>query len=88
MTALRVSFAFGAVLVAAVSAVSAAETQLATVGSIDVARYAGLWYEIANYPNRFQKVCVRNTTAEYTVTGRRQRAGRQPLYYRRRRVEC
>jgi apolipoprotein D and lipocalin family protein len=45
----------------------ATEPPLATVGSVDVARYAGLWYEIANYPNRFQKVCVSNTTAEYTV---------------------
>jgi len=38
---------------------------LTTVGSVDAARYAGRWYEIANYPNRFQRVCTGNTTAEY-----------------------
>jgi apolipoprotein D and lipocalin family protein len=40
---------------------------LATVGQVDVARYVGLWYEIANYPNRFQRVCTGNTTAEYSL---------------------
>lgn len=59
--------AIAAALVATVAAANPPEPPLATVGSIDVARYAGLWYEIANYPNRFQKVCVRNTTAEYTA---------------------
>jgi apolipoprotein D and lipocalin family protein len=39
---------------------------LQTVGAVDLARYAGRWYEIANYPNVFQRVCVGNTTAEYT----------------------
>jgi len=38
---------------------------LTTVGSVDAARYAGRWYEIANYPNRFQRMCAGNTTAEY-----------------------
>ncbi len=38
---------------------------LTTVGSVDAARYAGRWYEIANYPNRFQRMCTGNTTAEY-----------------------
>jgi apolipoprotein D and lipocalin family protein len=40
---------------------------LTTVGSVDAARYAGRWYEIANYPNRFQRMCAGNTTAEYTL---------------------
>lgn len=38
-----------------------------TVESVDLARYAGLWYEIAKMPNRFQKKCVSNTTAEYKL---------------------
>jgi apolipoprotein D and lipocalin family protein len=38
-----------------------------TVESVDLQRYAGLWYEIARIPNRFQKQCVRGTTAEYLV---------------------
>lgn len=37
-----------------------------TVESVDLARYVGLWYEVARIPNRFQKQCVRSTTAEYT----------------------
>ena len=27
----------------------------------------GRWYEIAKYPNRFQKVCAGGTTATYTI---------------------
>lgn len=37
------------------------------VTSVDLNRYAGLWYEIARVPNRFQEQCVRGTTAEYTL---------------------
>ena len=40
---------------------------LQTVQSLDVPRYMGTWFEIAKYPNRFQKQCVRNTTAEYAL---------------------
>jgi apolipoprotein D and lipocalin family protein len=38
-----------------------------TVNSVDLKKYAGKWYEIAKIPNRFQKGCVRNTTAEYKL---------------------
>jgi apolipoprotein D and lipocalin family protein len=38
-----------------------------TVGAVDLERYIGLWYEVAKIPNRFQKQCVRGTTAEYTL---------------------
>lgn len=37
----------------------------ATVASVDLERYAGLWYEIARYPNSFQQDCEA-VTAEYT----------------------
>jgi len=40
---------------------------LATVASLDVQRYMGTWYEIAKYPNRFQKKCVADTQAEYAL---------------------
>lgn len=40
---------------------------LQSVPSVDLKRYAGKWYEIAKYPNRFQKKCVGNTTANYTL---------------------
>ena len=37
-----------------------------TVESVDLARYAGLWHEIARYPDGFQEGCT-DTTAEYTL---------------------
>ena len=37
-----------------------------TVASVDLKRYSGKWFEIARYPNKFQKNCVGNTTATYT----------------------
>jgi apolipoprotein D and lipocalin family protein len=42
------------------------ESTLKTVSTVDLNRYQGKWYEIAKYPNKFQKQCVGNTTAEYT----------------------
>ena len=38
---------------------------LEAVDSVDIERYAGLWYEIARYPNSFQRNCE-GVTAEYT----------------------
>lgn len=38
-----------------------------SIASVDLARYAGRWYEVAKFPNRFQKACVRGTVAEYTL---------------------
>lgn len=38
-----------------------------TVSSVDLKRYSGKWFEIARYPNKFQKNCVGNTTATYTM---------------------
>lgn len=43
------------------------ERPVTPVGRVDLERYAGLWYEIAKIPNRFQKQCARGTTAEYTL---------------------
>lgn len=40
--------------------------ELATVPSVDLKQYNGKWFEIARYPNKFQKQCVGNTTAAYT----------------------
>jgi apolipoprotein D and lipocalin family protein len=46
----------------------AARTEaLAPVSNVDLVRYVGKWYEIAKYPNRFQKKCVGNTTATYAL---------------------
>jgi apolipoprotein D and lipocalin family protein len=38
-----------------------------TIASLDVPRYLGTWYEIARFPNWFQKKCVSNTKAVYTA---------------------
>lgn len=46
---------------------TAASEPLATVGSVDLPRYAGRWFEIARYPNRFQRQCVADTTATYRL---------------------
>ncbi|MCX6294574.1 MAG: lipocalin family protein [Bacteroidetes bacterium] len=40
---------------------------LQTVQNVDLNKYAGKWFEIASYPQRFQKGC-HCTTAEYTVS--------------------
>ncbi|MBN8706979.1 MAG: lipocalin family protein [Bacteroidetes bacterium] len=40
---------------------------LETVPNVDLKRYAGKWYEIASFPQFFQKGC-HCTTAEYTLT--------------------
>ncbi len=40
---------------------------LETVAEVDIEKYAGTWYEIASFPQRFQKGC-HCTTATYTKT--------------------
>ena len=53
------------------AAVSLAAAQklppLETVPSVDLGRYMGAWYEIASFPQRFQKGC-HCTVAEYAMT--------------------
>ena len=45
-----------------------AEGKPAVVSSVDLPRYMGKWYEIANFPAFFQKDCVANVTADYALT--------------------
>lgn len=40
---------------------------LAALPSVDLAKYAGQWYEIARLPNRFEKKCISSVTATYTL---------------------
>jgi apolipoprotein D and lipocalin family protein len=42
---------------------------LQTVPNVDLKKYSGKWYEIASFPQRFQKGC-HCTTAEYTLTNK------------------
>jgi len=48
---------------AAASAQPAAALQ--SIPGLDAKRYVGLWYEIAKLPNRFQRKCVSDTSADY-----------------------
>ena len=40
---------------------------LSTVGTVDLNRYAGRWYEIARLPNFFEKADMQNITADYNL---------------------
>ena len=42
---------------------------LPTVASVDVQRYLGNWVQQALVPNKFQKMCVSDTTATYARDG-------------------
>jgi apolipoprotein D and lipocalin family protein len=55
-------------IIAAVSMVQGKlPTAVQSAPEIDLKRYAGLWYEVARLPNRFQKSCQRETTAAYEL---------------------
>ena len=49
------------------SGVASKSQTLQTVPFVDLKKYAGKWYEIASFPQWFQKGCT-GTTAEYTIT--------------------
>jgi apolipoprotein D and lipocalin family protein len=42
-------------------------TKPEVVPSIDLTRYQGKWYEIARFPNRFEKSCASDVTATYAL---------------------
>ncbi len=44
-----------------------APAPLVPIASLDVQRYLGRWYEVAKFPNRFQRQCVSDTSALYTL---------------------
>ena len=44
-----------------------AQAELSAIPSLDVPRYMGTWFEVAKYPNRFQKNCASNTSAVYAA---------------------
>lgn len=64
---LTMVLAAGAALLAGCA--SAPTAPLPTVPTVDLARYAGAWYEVASLPNRFQKQCVADTQARYRPVG-------------------
>jgi apolipoprotein D and lipocalin family protein len=69
----RLKLSLAALALAALAACAAVapdyrdtSVQISSVATLDVTRYAGLWYEIARFPVPFQEGCV-GTTAEYTL---------------------
>ncbi len=54
-------------LVVALAALDTPRAPVRPVPEVDLARYAGRWYEVARFPNWFEKKCVAETTADYTL---------------------
>ncbi len=68
MKVLNAFFLLGATLLSTAQSKSAARSAaLRTVEHVDLSRYVGKWYEIARYPNRFQRNCQSDTSATYTL---------------------
>ncbi|MFZ4579744.1 MAG: lipocalin family protein [Myxococcota bacterium] len=59
---LRLSMVLGLLLFA----VPAVAGPVRTVPTVDLGRYVGKWYEIASYPQRFTRKCVRDISATYS----------------------
>jgi apolipoprotein D and lipocalin family protein len=56
----------GSLLLAAALAASAPALPNAPVATLDLARYAGQWHEVAHLPMFFQRKCASDITAVYT----------------------
>ena len=56
-----------ALVMACAAHLAHAAEPLTTVPALDVPRYMGTWYEIAKFPNWFQRKCVSNTRANYVL---------------------
>jgi len=52
-------------LALSLSASSGDAPAVTPVASVDLERYAGRWYEIARFPNRFQRSCAGEVVATY-----------------------
>ena len=50
---------------ATVAALPADPMPVTPIESLQLSRYEGRWFEIAKYPNVFQRKCVADTTADY-----------------------
>lgn len=67
VTRAGVFFSMTFTLLAVVFAMAAERAPLSVVPAIDYRRYEGTWYEIARFPNRFQKKCASDVVATYTL---------------------
>jgi apolipoprotein D and lipocalin family protein len=64
---MSIVFAILALPVAVSNAQEQSTQPLEVVPTVDLKKYAGVWYEIARLPNWFQKQCVGDVTATYTL---------------------
>lgn len=64
---MKSNIAAAAILISVFLSSCASRPPLETVPSVDLKRYVGAWYEIAKFPNWFQRGCVSNTRAEYSL---------------------
>lgn len=65
IAAFTISLLLGTLGAETSAAVVSVDKPLATIASLDVNRYLGTWYEVAKFPNKFQKQCASDTTATY-----------------------
>ena len=56
-----------ALLLCAATATPAAAAEVTSVEQLDISRYAGRWHEIARLPMFYQRGCVGENTAQYTL---------------------
>jgi len=67
---LPLATAAATLLVIAYAAPAAAQ-DIVTVEKVDMARYAGTWYEIARLPNKLQAECVGDVSTSFRLRGMR-----------------
>lgn len=60
-----IRYLFPALLGCLLAAAQAQPAPLRALPSLDVPAYMGTWYQVAWFPNRFQKQCVSDTAAIY-----------------------
>lgn len=62
---------FGSILLlmgcASMSQARQNQDEVKTVDFVDLNKYLGKWYEVASIPQSFQKACIADTSAEYSL---------------------
>jgi apolipoprotein D and lipocalin family protein len=59
----------GAAILLTAIFMATARAEPTAIAALDVDRYLGRWYEIASFPMFFQRMCVSDTTADYSKQG-------------------
>lgn len=55
-------------MIFSLSVMAGGKTVVQTASSVDLNQYLGDWFEIATIPQSFQKQCIKNVTAQYSLT--------------------